>query len=273
MSNAGLEDTFPEIGVRRFGHVNWLGVRTLYWKEVHRFLKVGGQTVLAPAVNSMLFLAIFTLALGAFRADVDGIPYATFMAPGLIMMTVLQQSFQNTASSLLIAKVQGNVVDYLMPPLSAAELAVCFTLGGVTRGLICAMVTAVAMMFFVDFPISHIWAIVFFSAGAAVILSLVGLIAAIWADKFDQMATITNFVIVPLSLLSGTFYSIRVLPDHWAQLAHWNPFFYFIDGFRYGFTGKHDSSLLIGAAFIIVLSAILGVIVYILLKRGYRLKA
>ncbi|MGF1457020.1 MAG: ABC transporter permease [Alphaproteobacteria bacterium] len=270
---AAVEPAMPVYRVRQFGTVNWIGLWTLYKKEVMRFLKVAAQTVAAPVGTAVLFLAIFTLALGQYRPDVNGIPYGSFIAPGLIMMAILQNAFANTSSSLIIAKVQGSVVDFLMPPLSPAELTVAFVMGGATRGVICAIATGLPMALFVDLSISHVWAVAFFAVGASMILSLIGVIAGIWAEKFDHLATITNFLITPLSLLSGTFYSVSILPDTWSALSHYNPFFYFIDGFRYGFTGQTDGNPLIGVALVLVLITGLWVCAHTLLARGYRLKA
>lgn len=263
----------PVQRVRQFGAVNWIGLWTLYKKEVMRFLKVAAQTVAAPVGTAILFLAIFTLALGQYRPDVNGIPYGSFIAPGLIMMSILQNAFANTSSSLIIAKVQGSVVDFLMPPLSATELTIAFVMGGATRGVICALATGIPMSFFVDLSISHLWAVVFFALGASMILSLIGVLAGVWAEKFDHLATITNFLITPLSLLSGTFYSVSILPDMWADFSRYNPFFYFIDGFRYGFTGQADGNPLIGVALVLSLILVLWICAHTMLARGYRLKA
>ncbi len=259
--------------VRQFGAVNWIGLWTLYKKEVMRFLKVAAQTIAAPVGTAILFLAIFTLALGAHRPAVAGIPYGTFIAPGLIMMAILQNAFANTSSSLIIAKVQGSMVDFLMPPLSPTELTLAFVAGGATRGVICALATGIPMAFFVSLPLAHLWAVVFFALGASIILSLIGLMAGIWAEKFDHLATITNFVITPLSLLSGTFYSVSILPGMWSEVSHYNPFFYFIDGFRYGFTGHADGNPLIGVVLVLVLIALFWSLAHVMLARGYRLKA
>ncbi len=264
---------FPDVGVRRFGAVNWIGLWTLYKKEVMRFFKVAMQTIFAPMATSILFLAIFSLALGAYRPDVNGIPFAAFVAPGLIMMAVLQNAFANSSSSMLISKVQGNVVDFLMPPLSPMELTIAFVMGGATRGIVVAVVTAIPMAFFVEMSVTHLWAVTFYAIGASVILALIGLIAGMWAYKFDHLATITNFVITPLSLLSGTFYSVTILPGIWSDLSYWNPFFYFIDGFRYGFTGQSDGSIGIGVVLTVSLMVVLWALAHWLLARGYRLKS
>ena len=258
---------------REFGAVNWLGVRTLYFKEVQRFLKVFLQTVIAPAVTTLMFLAIFTLVLGGQNRTVNGVPFLEFLAPGLLMMAIIQNSFANTASSVLVSKIQGNIVDILMPPLSARELTFALTMGGVTRGAAVGTVICVAMSPFAPMAMAHIWAIVYFTLAAALMLSLMGLITGIWAEKFDHMATVTNFVIIPLSFLSGTFYSIDRLPDIWRTVSQLNPFFYLIDGIRYGFIGHADGSLGVGIGVTLVLNLGLWTLCHWMLQSGYKLKA
>ncbi len=257
----------------RIGLANWQGLSTLLWKEVRRFLKVPLQTVLAPMMTTILFLAIFTLAFGSGERYVGEVSYANFLAPGLIMMAVIQNSFANTSSSILISKIQGNIVDILMPPLSAAELTLAFVLSGLARGLTVALVVGLVMWILIDFSV-HSWAaIIFYLVGAGLMLSLLGMIAGIVSEKFDHMAAMTNFIIMPLSFLSGTFYSIDRLTGVWYQISHLNPFFYMIDGFRYGFIGTSDSSILVGAVSIAVLDILLYIAVWALIKSGYRLKA
>ena len=259
--------------LRHFGAVNWLGFWTLYVREVRRFAKVGMQTVAAPVVTTLLFLAIFLLALGGQQRHVADIPYSAFLAPGLIMMAMVQNAFANTSSSLMIAKVQGNIVDVLMPPLSAGELTWGFALGGVTRGILVGMVVAAAMSIFVELPLARPGFILFHAVAASLLLSLLGLLGGIWADKFDHIAAVTNFVITPLSFLSGTFYSIERLPPPWHAVALANPFFYMIDGFRYGFIGRADGDVWVGVAVMIVTNAALLVLCHRLFARGYKLKA
>lgn len=257
----------------RIGFVNWHGLLTLLWKEVRRFLKVPLQTVLAPMMTTILFLAIFTLAFGGSERYVGEVSYASFLAPGLIMMAVIQNSFANTSSSILISKIQGNIVDILMPPLSASELTLAFVLSGLARGLTVALAVGVVMWMLIDISV-HSWtAVIFYLVGAGLMLSLLGMIAGIVSEKFDHMAAMTNFIIMPLSFLSGTFYSIDRLTGVWYQISHLNPFFYMIDGFRYGFIGTSDSSIWVGAAAITALDILLYIGVWALIKSGYRLKA
>lgn len=276
------EDGGPsgEPRVRDFGRVNWLGLQTLLQKEVQRFFKIPLQTVVAPAVTSLMFLLIFNLAISKFRPPINGVHFAMFIAPGLIMMGILQNAFANTASSILSAKIQGNIVDFLMPPLSTGELTAGFVLGGAVRGLVVAVVTGALIAPFLYFfsphlllSIQHPLIALFFGGGAALMLSLVGLLAGVWADKWDHMSTVTNFVIMPLTFLSGTFYSVEQLPGVWYTISHFNPFFYMIDGFRYAFTGHHDSNLAAGAAIVVVLNVILWFASLAVVKSGYKLKA
>ncbi|MEG9861618.1 MAG: ABC transporter permease [Parvularculales bacterium] len=264
---------YPAEGVRHFGAVNWLGLWTLYLKEVQRFFKILTQTVMAPVITTLLFLAVFSLALGGLRPDISGVPFSSFLAPGLIMMATIQNAFANTGSSLLIAKIQGTEVDFLMPPLSAGELNLGFALGGVTRGLLVAIMTGLGITFFVEVDVKHWWAVVYFAVNASLTMSLMGIITGIWSQKFDHMQAITNFVVVPLSFLSGTFYSVRQLPELAYNITHVNPFFYMIDGFRYGFTGHSDGSLLAGVLFLGGLNIILWTVCHWIFRTGWRLKS
>lgn len=259
--------------VRQFGAVNWLGLWTLYLREVRRFLKVSMQTVIAPVVTTLLFLAIFLLAFSSQRGAVNGIPFAQFLAPGLIMMAMIQNAFANTTSSLMIAKMQGSISDLLMPPLSPAELVWGFALGGVTRGLVCGLAVGVAMVLVVHVGIAHWWLVLFHAVAASLLLSLLGIIAALWADKFDHIAAVTNFIVMPMSFLSGTFYSIDRLPSAFRFIANFNPFFYMIDGFRAGFIGHADGSIAVGIAVMIAINLALLILTHILFARGYKLKA
>jgi len=264
-------------GERRFGAVNWLGLRTLYVKEVRRFLKVVFQTVIAPVISTLLFLIVFTQAFGAARPDIGGVPFVAFLAPGLIMMAVLTNAFTNSSSSLIIAKVQGSIVDVLMPPLSAGELTVAFVGGAATRGVLVGFITALTSAVFMaangaPMRIEMVWAVIYFSFAAAVIFAMLGVLGGIWADKFDQLAAVSNFVITPLTFLSGTFYSINNLPEPFRTISHFNPVYYMIDGFRAGFTGHPEASLITGVALTAALMVGLGGACYFLLRSGYKLK-
>lgn len=264
-------------GEARIGSFNYLGLWTLCSKEVRRFMKVWQQTMAAPAMTTLLFMVIFTLALRGRGEMIEGMSYATFLAPGLMVMAILQNAFGNTSSSMIIAKVQGNIVDTLMPPLSAGELTIGFMVGGMVRGILvgCSVLLAfIGLSFFTDLTISiHSFIpILYFGLVGSILLSLLGLLTGIWAEKFDHSSTITNFIVVPLSLLSGTFYTVDRLPESWQIVSTANPFYYIIDGFRYGFLGHHDSDLTIGVAYSFVLTAAMWVFVHRVLKSGWRLK-
>ncbi|MEO1040096.1 MAG: ABC transporter permease [Pseudomonadota bacterium] len=257
---------------RAVGAVNWLGLWTLYKKEVRRFLKVAFQTVLAPVATTLLFMLVFSLAIGAQRGEINGVAFTAFLAPGLAMMGILNNAFANSSSSLIVSKVQGNTVDFLMPPLSPGELATAFIAGAMTRGIMVGAVTLAVIIPFIALPVSHVWAVIFFGLSAAAMLAMVGVIAGVWAEKFDHLAVITNFVIMPLTFLSGTFYSIEILPEPFYTISHFNPFFFMIDGFRYGFIGVSDGSPLVGGMVITAINLALLIACYLLLRSGWRLK-
>jgi ABC-2 type transport system permease protein len=258
---------------RRFGMINGVGLWTLYQKEVRRFFKVMAQTVLAPVVTTLLYIVVFVIALAGSRPAVDGVPYPEFLAPGLIMMSVLSNAFQNSSSSLMIAKMQGTNVDYLMPPLSATELTLAFTLGAATRGAVVAIATALTLAPFIDVMPAHVWAVLYYGGMASLLLGALGILGGVWAEKFDHMAAIQNFVMLPLVFLSGSFYSIHRLPEAFQVANHFNPVFYLIDGFRYGFTGHHDGPVTIGAAVTFAATAAACAAAWAVLRSGWRLKS
>ncbi|MEL7231202.1 MAG: ABC transporter permease [Pseudomonadota bacterium] len=263
---------------RTYGAVNWVGLWTLYKREVGRFLKVWMQTLFAPVVTTLLFMTVFKLAFGnrgELTGDFAGLDYNDFLAPGLVVMSVLQNAFQNSSSSLTIAKVQGSQVDFLMPPLSSAELAFGFIFGAVTRGIMVGVISAVAIHFsgLADLSVAHWGPIIYFALMAAIFLAALGAMGGIWADKFDHLAAVTNFVIVPLTFLSGTFYDINVLVEPFQTLAHFDPIFFLIDGFRYGFTDAANSDIMLGAAVSAGSAFAASIGVWWMLKSGYKLKA
>ena len=261
------------MGVRRFGRVNWLGLYTLASREIRRFLAVWTQTLAAPLVTAGLFLTVFSLAIGPTRGDVMGVPFVQFLAPGILMMTVMQNAFANTSSSIVISKVQGNIVDTLMPPLSPAELVVGYIAGGMARGMFVALAIGAVMVVFLGMGLAHpLWALTFAALGSAFLAAL-GIVAAVFANKFDQMAAITNFVITPLSFLSGTFYSIENLPPVMQTITHFNPVFYLIDGVRYGIIGQSDSSPWLGLAICTCATVFVLLLCWHWFRRGYRMKA
>src|SRR6056297_3969175 len=261
-----------DMGTRRFGRVNWLGLYTLASREVQRFLAVWTQTLMAPLVTAGLFMLIFSIAIGPRRGEVMGVDFTTFIAPGILMMTVIQNAFANTSSSIVIGKVQGNIVDTLMPPLSAAELVLGYLAGAVARGLFVALSIGLGLLLFLGIvPQYPVWALVFVVLGAAFLGGL-GIVAGIFANKFDQMAAITNFVITPLAFLSGTFYSVEALPPVLNEITHFNPMFYLIDGARYGMIGVSDSSPTLGLVVGTLSTLFIATVAWAMLARGYRLK-
>tara|TARA_Y100000590_G_scaffold177791_1_gene202978 strand:- start:499 stop:1311 length:813 start_codon:yes stop_codon:yes gene_type:complete len=258
---------------KKFGYVNWLGFYTLYKKEILRFLIVVIQTVISPLVTSLLFLMVLSLAIGNERGGALGYPFITFLAPGLIAMQIIQQAFSHTSSSIMIGKIQGNIVDILYAPLSPGEITLATILAAVTRSLMIAVVSIVVFSFIVDLQFHNFYYIFIYTFLGSFILGAVGIIVGLWADKFDNMASATNFIIVPLSFLSGTFYSIKKLPEILQKISEWNPFFYIIDGFRYGFLGVSDGSLKFGLSYLIILSFLTWFASYILFKKGYKIKS
>jgi ABC-2 type transport system permease protein len=262
-----------QIGVRRFGLVNWIGIYSLYVKEVSRFLIVWAQTLLSPLVSSLLFLSVLTLALGNDRGDVLGYSFISFLAPGLIIMSIVQQSFSHSVSSLMIGKIQGNIIDTLLAPLSAIEVTLAIIFAAVTRGLVILIISIVVFSLIVEI---HIYSIFYIFIGAFLgtfILGALGFITGLWAEKFDHTATITNFIITPLSFLSGVFYSIERLPNFFQSISKINPFFYIIDICRFGFLGTSDGSIGIGLVYLTILSIIVWLISYYLYKIGYKIKS
>ncbi len=254
--------------------VNWGGLKTLYIKEVRRFFKVQMQTVWAPAITTLLYLAIFTVALGRAGRMVMGFPFANFIAPGLIVMAMMQNAFANSSFSLLVGKIQGNIVDYLMPPLSTGELIAGLVGAAVTRAFLVGFAVWLAMLLWpgVSVDIHNIGLVLWFGLMGALLLSFLGLLTSLWAEKFDHAAAVTNFVVTPLSLLSGTFYSVSQLAPKFQAISHANPFFYVISGFRAGFLGTSDSPLLIGALGLLILNILLWALCYALLKSGWKIK-
>ena len=263
-----------EPGVPVLSGVNWVGLKTLYIKEVRRFFKVQMQTVWAPAITTMLYLVIFTVALGRGGRTVMGVPFADFIAPGLIVMAMLQNAFANASFSLLVGKMQGNIVDYLLPPLSTGELIAGLVGAAVTRAFLVGCAVWLAMLLWPGVSVSirePLW-LLWFGLMGALMLSFLGLMTSIWADKFDHAAAVTNFVVTPLSLLSGTFYSVEQLSPTFRAISHANPFFYVISGFRHGFLGVTDLPLVVGAIGLLALNVALWAACYALLKSGWKIK-
>ncbi len=263
--------TRTAIEPRHYSGVNWEGLRTLYLKEVKRFWKVGMQTVFAPVVTILLYMMVFVVAMKGARPTAAA-SFGEFVGPGLIMMSVLNNAFANASSSLLQAKIMGTSPDFLTPPLSAFELTAGFGLGAATRGMFVGAVTALAVWPFAHFHFAHLWAVLYFSLMGSLLLGFVGMLAGIWAEKFDHLASVTNFVVMPLTFLSGTFYSVDRLPEPFRSISHFNPLFYMIDGFRYGFLGTSAANVVLGAVVAGLLTAALAVLNWRLFAIGWRLK-
>jgi ABC-2 type transport system permease protein len=273
------QSPLPQPGVPRFRGVNWAGLRTLYVKEVRRFFKVHLQTIWAPAITTLLFLTVFTVSQGA-RAPVHiggrVVGFASFIAPGLIISTgMMQNAFANASFSLLAGKLQGTIVDFLMPPLSPAELLAAIVGGAVTRAFAVGAAVWLAMLFFPGLdaipraPLAVLW----FGLLGSLFMAFLGVLTSLWAEKFDHAAAVTNFVVMPLTLLSGTFYSVDRLAPTFRTISHFNPIFYIISGFRYGFVGVADSPVFTGGVAVLALVVAMGALCYWLLRTGWRIKS
>ena len=265
-------DNKYQIGEKRFG-INWVGAYTLYLKETLRFLSVFGQTIVGPVVTSILFLSVISLAIGEDRQNVLGVTFIEFLAPGLIAMQVIQQAFSHSSSSLLMGKVMGNIVDLIGAPLSAAEVTLAIIFASITRSLMISVISIIIFSLMIEIEIKHYLIFFTYLFLSSFIMGAVGFIAGLWADKFDHMATATNFIIVPLSFLSGTFYSVERLPNFLNVLSQYNPFFHMIDGFRYSFINNMDGSIKFSLIYLIILSILTWFIAYKLYKKGYKIKS
>lgn len=255
---------------RVYRGVNWEGLKTLYLREIRRFMKVGTQTLAAPVVTALLYMMVFVVARGS--SPVHGTDYGAFVAPGLIMMQILNNAFANSSSSLIQAKMNGLMGDFLTPPLTPLEHVAGFGAGAATRGLMVGAVTWLAVMPFTRLGLAQLWAVLFFGVGASLILSFLGIMAGLWAEKFDHMALVTNFIVMPMTFLSGTFYLVERLPEPFRTFSKFNPFFYLIDGFRFGFIGQAEGSLAVGAAMTLGLAGFCGWVCYWMFATGYKIK-
>lgn len=272
--------SFPAMGQPVIHQINWVGLKTLYMKEVRRFFKVQTQTIWAPAITTLLFLVIFSVALGRGDRQVLGVNFATFVAPGLIVMGMMQNAFANASFSFLAGKIQGTIIDFLMPPLTEGELMLAMTAAAVTRGVLVGLALTGAMLLWptVHLAIAHPWAVIWFGLMGAYFLALLGFLSSIWAEKFDHNAAITNFIIAPLSLLSGTFYVIDNLAPAFQAISRLNPFFYVISGFRFGFLGASDigdtnMAVLHSALGLGILNVVLSIFTYLVLRSGWKLRS
>jgi ABC-2 type transport system permease protein len=257
---------------RTVPNINWVGLGYFYRKEVLKFANIWIQTMVAPAISSVLFFSIFLIAVSQRKGYVGGLEFSTFLIPGLVMMSVLQNSFINVSSSIVIGKIQRNIVDTLMPPLSNAELCAGFLGAAMTRGMIVAVVVTLALSFIGKVAFFNIGIALCFLLLGSLMMGSIGMMVGIWAEKFDHQATISNFIIAPMTFLSGTFYSIKALPETLQTISKCNPFFYVINGMRYGFTGYSDGSVFGGLLYIIILDMILVFCAYSMLRSGYKLR-
>ena len=257
---------------RRYRGVNWEGLKTLYLKEVRRFWKVGMQTVFAPVVTTLLYMMVFVVAMRGTRPTAAA-SFGEFVGPGLIMMSILNAAFANSSSSLMQAKMMGLTQDFLTAPLSPTEQVCAFALGAATRGVVVGIATALAVRLIVPYGVSHIWAVLYFSIAASLMMGMVGMVAGLWAEKFDHLAAVTTFIVMPLTMLSGTFYTVERLPEPFRSFSHYNPFFYTIAGFRYGIVGMVDGSLVLGVAVVGLVTAVMACVCWWLFQTGYRLKS
>ena len=266
-------NTKYKIGKRRFGLINWIGFYSLYKKETLRFLIVFGQTIIGPVLTGILFLIVISIAWGDDRGEVLGLPFIEFLAPGLISMQVIQQAFSHSSSSILMGKVMGNIVDLIGSPLSAAEVTLAIVLASVTRSFIICIVSIICFNLLVDVKVlnyNYFFAYLIFSS---FFMGSLGFIAGMWAEKFDNMATVTNFIIVPLSFLSGAFYSIERLPDFLKSISNYNPFFHMIDGLRFSMIGTSAGSTTFGLSYLLSFNLIFWCTAYYLYKKGYKIKS
>lgn len=258
---------------RKIEGINKIGLLTLIRREVSRFLNVYTQTIIAPMVTTLMFYTVFALAFDGGSREINGVSFLAFLAPGLVMMTMVQNAFANTSSSFVISKVQGNIVDVLMPPLSAMEIFTGYVVGAVLRGLLVGLCTALALSIFAPMQIYSLPIILAFAFLGTLMLGSLGIAAGIWSDRFDHIAAVTNFIVTPMTFLSGTFYNIEVLPEIWQNIARFNPFFYMIDGFRYGFIGTADSNIVVGLLFLSLCNIGLMTLSYRMIKTGYKIKS
>ena len=262
-----------KIGVRQFGRINYVGLVALWYRECSRFFIVWAQTLLSPLVSSLLFLSVLTLALGNDRGYVLGYSFITFLAPGLIIQSMILQSFSHSVSSFMISKMQGNLVDILYAPLSSFEVSFAIIMAAVTRSILIGFISIVVFIFIVELPIKNIFYILYAAFFGSFFIGSLGFITGLWATKFDHTATVTNFILQPLSFLSGVFYTIDRLPEFFQSISSVNPFFHIINIFRYGFLGKSDGDMSFGMIYIPFLALVGWLVAFYLYKKGYKIKS
>jgi len=252
--------------------IDWIACHTLFRKEVARFIKVWLQTILAPVVTSLLYLVVFGHVLEGRIEVFPGVSYVEFLIPGLLMMSVIQNAFANTSSSMIQSKVMGNIIFILLPPFSALEMFLAYIAAAVVRGLAVGVGVFLLAILYVQVPLENIFVVLIFAVLGSYSMGALGLIAGMWAEKFDQIAAFQSFLIVPLTFLSGVFYSIKSLPPFWAELSKYNPFLYMIDGFRYGFFGQSDQPVLLSLFIMLIATMVLTIICVAILASGYKLR-
>jgi ABC-2 type transport system permease protein len=253
-------------------NINWIGIKTLSYKEIARFISVYHQTIIAPIITSLIFIAIFYFSLNEHVKIIENISFIKFIGSGLIMMTIIQNSYANTSSILTMSKISGFISDYIMPPISPMELIFCLLTGSIARSILVGTLLHLVLYFTIDLGITHIALYILYILLSSILLGILGIITGIFANSFDQMSAATNYIIVPLSFLSGTFYSIHQLPPILLNLSLVNPFFYLIDGFRYAIIGYSDQSIFIGISYLISIIFISLLFCYIALYKGWRIK-
>ncbi len=252
--------------------INWYGTYSLTLREVKRFIRVYNQTLITPAISALIFLAVFTLAVGAKRHEINGIKFINFMGYGLIIMSIVQNAFGNSSSSLIMSKIIGYISDILTPPLGSKEIIIAFTLGAVLRGLMVGIIVTISLIPFVEFTLYHPLLLAFYILASCTLLGKLGILSGMIANSFDQHSAITSYLITPLSFLSGTFYSVKDLPQILQQINFLNPFFYMIDGFRYCLTNKADGNIIVGICFLIISNIIIYLMLEKLIDKGWRIK-
>lgn len=252
--------------------INWYGTYNLTLRETLRFLRVYNQTIIAPAISALIFLAVFVLAIGFSAPDIHGIKFINFMGYGLIIMNIVQNAFANSSSSLIISKVMGYIIDILVPPFNGLEIVIALSLGAIFRGILVGLVVTICLLPFVEFTIFHPLLLIFFTIASCMLLGQLGILTGIISNSFEQNTAVTSYIISPLSFLSGTFYSVEKLPLILQKINYFNPFFYMIDGFRYSLTNYADSNITIGIYLLIFVNFFLGLILCRLLNSGWRTK-
>ena len=252
--------------------INWYGTYSLTLREVKRFIRVYNQTLITPAISALIFLAVFALAVGDRKHDINGVKFINFMGYGLIIMSIVQNSFGNSSSSLIMSKIIGYISDILTPPLGSKEIIIAFTLGAVLRGLMVGIIVTISLIPFVEFTLYHPLLLAFYILASCTLLGKLGILSGMIANSFDQHSAITSYLITPLSFLSGTFYSVKDLPQILQQINFFNPFFYMIDGFRYCLTNKADGNIIVGICFLVISNIIIYLMLEKLIDKGWRIK-